>query len=95
MIDDQSRSVLVPWGDEGRALVALVCDRFAPDWRLKRRLQRYTVSVPEWIYQKLLASDIQVMHECFPVLINPSAYDEKLGLRADRAGHHEPESLVI
>lgn len=52
LIDDNGRSVVIPWGEEGLALVeALETD--GADLKLMRRLQRYTVSVPEYAYRQL------------------------------------------
>ncbi|HEX6984948.1 MAG TPA: CRISPR-associated protein, partial [Planctomycetaceae bacterium] len=95
-IEDGSRPVIVPWGEEGRRLVEAVRGYQFPDRHIRRRLQRYLVPIPEPAFDAMLGSDLESHHEgAFTVLLNEDLYDDRLGLRLDRAGQHDPESLVV
>lgn len=61
---------------------------------LLRRLQRYTVSVHETVYNGMLGSGIELLESGYAVLANPTCYDNRLGFRAERAGEHEPEAMI-
>ncbi len=95
MIEDASRSIFVPYGDAGPRLIDQLYDN-GPDRWLLRRLQRYTVNVFERVYVELVcAGDIDVLSDGgYAVLTNPDAYDNSLGLRVDRPGFMEANSLV-
>ncbi len=95
MIDDASQPVIVPWGKDGKRLIREIRQDEPPDWRIKRKLQRYVVPVYEQFYRQMLGSDVAVYHDCYAVLTNEAMYDEKLGLCLDRAGYREPESLIV
>ena len=99
MIEDNTQPVFVPYRKKGRKLIEELRNdaTHANPGRLRdllRRLQRYTVSLYENVYQEMLGSDIQLLHDQYPVLLNESLYDEHLGFRIDRRGFHEPESLI-
>jgi CRISPR-associated endonuclease/helicase Cas3 len=95
-IKDKSRPVIVPWGKEGRRLVEAVRKPDWPDARTRRRLQRYLVPIPERAFDAMLGGDLEQHHEeAFTVLLNEDLYDPRLGLRLDRAGQHDVESLIV
>lgn len=94
MIQDASRSVIVPWEDGGRELLRALQAPGTLDWRIKRRLQRYTVPVLGPDFDRL-GAHVELLRDCYPVLVDGSLYDERTGLRMDRAGFREPESLII
>ena len=94
MIEDASKSVFVPYGAEGERLVEQL-RAVGPSRDLLRWLQRYTVGVYEQAYNAMLGGDIEEIHSGYAVLINRDAYDDQLGLRIDRPGYHEPESLIV
>jgi len=93
MIEDATKPVFVPYGKEGKKLTEqLRAD--GPSRPLLRRLQRYTVGVYEQIYNQMVGSDVEELPDGYAVLINRDIYDEQLGLRVDRAGYQDPESLI-
>lgn len=93
MIEDTTKPVFVPYG-RGRALIEQL-RRDGPNRKLLRRLQRFSVGVYEQVYVKMVGSDVEELHNGgFAVLINEDLYDEQLGLRVDRLGFHEPDSLI-
>ncbi len=99
MIDDNTRPVFVPYRKKGRKLIEELRTDAAHSnparlRSLLRRLQRYTVSLYQNVYEEMLGTDIELLHDQYPVLLNESLYDEHLGLRVDRRGFHEPESLI-
>lgn len=81
MIDTSGVAVIVPWGDQGRALI----DEMRSSWNgptreLLRKLQRFTVQIPERTY---LAerSAFEILHDQFPVLaLERSRYSSRFGL---------------
>ncbi len=93
MIDDAAKSVFVPYDHKSARLIEQL-RREGPSRWLLRRLQRYTVSVFEPTYRQMLGHDIEELPGEYAVLINPDSYDKHLGLRVDRIGYHEPETLI-
>jgi CRISPR-associated endonuclease/helicase Cas3 len=82
MIEEDTQPIIIPWGSEGQALVRALEASEPPDWRIKRKLQRYVVGVYPSIYQKLLATgDVIIRHNSYAVLCNLGMYNDKLGLR--------------
>lgn len=96
-IDDNAQSVFVPYGAGERLIERL--RRHGPSRTLLRRLQRYTVSLPEWAYQPLIAAgDIDreyLAQHGYSILINPSIYDAERGLLVDRPGFLDAHRSVI
>jgi CRISPR-associated endonuclease/helicase Cas3 len=86
LIETAGKPVIVPWGDQARAL----CDELrrgggTPSRWLVRALQRYTIEIPERQWN-LHASrgDIDLVHGRFPLLVSPEThYSEKTGLQLD------------
>jgi CRISPR-associated endonuclease/helicase Cas3 len=94
MIEDATRPVFVPYGMEGQKLTEQLRTDGPSRWLL-RRLQRYTVGVYEQIYNQMVGSDVEELPDGYAVLINRDIYDEQLGLRVDRLGYQDPESLML
>jgi len=92
LIQEKSQTVFVPYGKGAELLERF--EEIGPDRWLLRKLQRYTVGVPEWYMQPLLNADVESVHGGYLVLRNSDLYDTKLGLLVDRPGHHKPESLM-
>jgi CRISPR-associated endonuclease/helicase Cas3 len=96
LIEDSGQPVIIPWGEEGQAL----CNRLrftkgAPDTCLLRVLQRYTVQVPQWIWQRHLGRSINLLHDRYPLLVSPDLhYDPQLGLNLDR-DDYSADSFII
>ncbi len=86
LIAETGQAVIVPWGDRGAELVERLRSSFPlPERDLLRRLQRYTVQVPQKMYFQQLGRTIEMVHDRYPVLISPKHhYDEQLGLVLDR-----------
>ncbi len=87
MIDETMRPVIIPYDPEARrALAALRHADVPPVWAL-RLLQRYTVTIPETAWRKLVGIAIQAVNarfgDRFMELVNPALYDEETGLRWD------------
>jgi len=82
-IKDDTRSIIIPWGEEGAELVKELRDP-SYDFGILRRLQRFTVSVRERHYRELCdAGAVEILHDRFNVLQTKTPkdfYDEKLGL---------------
>ncbi|MEZ6052434.1 MAG: hypothetical protein R3C02_13750, partial [Planctomycetaceae bacterium] len=95
MIEDASHSIFVPYDEMATKLIDEL-DQAGSSRGLLRQLQRYSVNVFEYMFNELLrAGDVQVSTEHgYALLTNPDAYDEQLGLRIDRPGFMEAETLI-
>lgn len=90
LIRDAGSPVIVPWRDEGKALVDQL--RFAnpPPVVLLRKLQRFVVQVPRRAYLRALGFAIELIHDRFAVLISPELhYDQRVGIQLE---HEELDS---
>lgn len=54
MIDENAVSVVAPYDDEGKALILKIEQGCDVDRLLLRKLQSYTIGIPEYLYRKLL-----------------------------------------
>ena len=100
MIEDTQKPVIIPWDDEARD-AARELEYAEGVGRLARRLQPYTVNVPELIFQHLRDSGAvqpiapERLGEQFPLLINESLYDEQVGLRWEEPDYIAPENTIF
>lgn len=80
IIDNNYESIIIPWGEKGRQLCEHVRKEF-PTREFSRKLQRFTVSVNKWLWEKNLDRVFTVEQEQYPILISPELnYSEKTGL---------------
>ena len=99
-IEDQSETVFVPYrgsngNDEDAIDLIERLRRDGPSQDLLRHLQRYSVGLFPNVFNEMVGSDIELLESGYSVLINESCYDPQLGFQVDRAGYHEPESLIM
>jgi CRISPR-associated endonuclease/helicase Cas3 len=94
MIDNQAQQVLVPYDNRAEALIQSL--RWAgPSREVLRGLQRYSVGLYEQTFRELVAAgDVEIIESEFAILVNGTSYDPQLGLRTDRPGYYEPETLI-
>ncbi len=60
-----------------------------------RKLQKYTVQVKPWHWNKLIeAGAIEMVCDMFPVLAWPHLYDESMGLSTDSSVELKPDDLI-
>ncbi len=82
LIEDTGKPVIVPLGEEGAQLCHEL--RRRPPVGLSdllRRLQRFTVQVPQRLWFREMGRSFEMIHDRFPVLIAPEIhYDSRLGL---------------
>ena len=86
VIDDLSWPLVIPWGREGAALCQnLRSSGLPPDPTLLRRLQRYTVQIPQWLWNQHAGTAIELVHNRYPMLVSPELhYSERIGLCLER-----------
>jgi hypothetical protein len=48
-----------------------------------------------YVFKAIVGTDIEVLDSGYAVLINETCYDQNLGLRTDKSGYHEPDTLII
>lgn len=98
LIDDYTDPVLIPYGDEGKALCEELRKTFEPP-RLRylaRKLQRFSVSIPKQQHQRLLAAGILLtIHDRFHVLNSTHHYSEDFGLHPEPDLAMRPEQSIL
>lgn len=102
-IEQIGKPVFVPYGAKGRKLLdelRAIPIEPSPGQRgrlgkLLRKLQRYTVTVYDQVYNAMLGSDIELLDNGYAVLLNESCYDDRLGFCSERSGFHEPGDMVV
>lgn len=84
-IDAPTRGVIVPFGEEGKAIVNALCAAYVPDkeFELLRRAQQYSVNVLPYLLETL--SKVEVLKEIqegtgILYLTEPRYYSEEFGL---------------
>jgi len=83
MIEDEGRTVFVRFDETSERLLEEL-HHAGPSRERMRRLQRYSVSVRTWVFEKLLArEDIEPVWGEMHALVSPALYDQKLGLLLD------------
>ncbi len=88
------RPVLVPWDEEGEAIVAGL-RHAAHAGKLARRAQRYTVQIPPWEFAALEADGaLECVRERFFVLARMDRYDDEEGLFVDDGGAFRAEDWI-
>ncbi len=83
MIEDEGRAVFVRFDEKSEKLLEQL-RHAGPSRDLLRRLQRYAVSVPMWMFDKLLnRGDIEPVHDEFHAVVSDALYDREVGLLLD------------
>lgn len=86
VVDSPTSSVLVPYGDEGRALIATLYNSETVDeWGLfLKRAQRFTIGIYDWQRRQLEANGLLDYNADAEILIlSESAYDNHFGLNLE------------
>jgi CRISPR-associated endonuclease/helicase Cas3 len=100
LIDETMRPVIVPWnGDEAAALAVLRGADIPPGWAV-RKLQQYTVSIPEVAWRALLRTGaIEAVNpkfgDRFMMLVSHGLYEDDTGLRLDDPTAREAEENIF
>jgi len=100
LIEDGSRSIIVPYGDVGKELIEVIKSyryQFVPR-EIIRKVQRFTVQVHQNIYLQLKSNGVLedlFEDEQFLALINNDIYSENLGLIPDDPSHLDIKSTII
>lgn len=95
IIPDATHPILVPYSRRGETLLRKLRNLGHPPGReFARELQRFTVSLYERQFAKLVENGVvTLLHDQYWVLMNGSGYDAKLGLVMDGFGW-DPEPLI-
>jgi len=100
MIENTQKPVIIPW--DGNARDAIRSLEYAEGvGRWARKLQPYTVNIPESIFQHLRDSGAvqsvapERLGEQFPLLVNESLYDDAVGLRWEAPDYISPENSIF
>jgi CRISPR-associated endonuclease/helicase Cas3 len=91
LIETNQKPVIIPWQKDGQRMCEKLRAIPTPPTRLLRRLQRYTVQIPERIWNTHVGRQIELVHDQYPVLISPEMhYSNAYGLDLDS----EKDSLL-
>ncbi|SEA61269.1 CRISPR-associated helicase, Cas3 family [Desulfuromusa kysingii] len=93
-IEDDNTGVIIETEQEAQKLVQQL--RYSEHPRsVLRKLQQYTVSVRSLDFHELLKTGaLELIDDQFPLLSNPSAYDERVGLCVDIGDVWNPNDLI-
>ncbi len=95
LISDDTRPVIIPWKRSGQAAVERLRTHPLPDRRTRRALQRFTVQIRQWQWEKFRQEGlIELVHEQFPVLCDISRYSDDTGLSLDADNINTPERFI-
>lgn len=85
LIEETGGPVIIPWGNTGRHLCEELRANYGLlDRRLLRRLQRYTIQIPQRIWNANIERTIENVHNRYPVLISTeTSYDQATGLKLE------------
>lgn len=95
LIDESGyRGVIVRYGESPTLIGRLQKD--GPERWLMRKLQRYTVSLPEYQFKKLLSrGDVREVHTDIFALTSDAVYHPVLGVLVEDEMNADPRSLVF
>ncbi|MBK9026932.1 CRISPR-associated helicase Cas3 [Candidatus Propionivibrio aalborgensis] len=91
--DEGQRQIFVGWCKEGADLIELL-KKIGPNRELLRKLQRYSVTLYEYQWKKLLASGDLKIHNDFIIQESEALYHPVLGLLPE-VPDYTPKSLVV
>jgi len=87
MIDDAMRPVIVPWDDDAKDALRILRAAEVPPGKVLRKLQQYTISIPEAAWKRLAGGGLQVVNpkfgDRFMEVASRALYDDLTGLRLD------------
>ncbi|HNO80516.1 MAG TPA: CRISPR-associated helicase Cas3' [Phycisphaerae bacterium] len=97
LIRNEQASIIVPYGAKGKVLIEQMramgsARETTPEWKLRRQLQQYTVSIHQQQLEQLIENTVlEPLHERYWVICNKNAYDDCVGLRVVGPA---PEDLI-
>ena len=96
LIRQDAQPVIVPWGRAGRRLVAQLRATDRPGRALRRAVQRYAVQIPRRHWEQLMDEGcLELLHDQYPVLLDPRRYLPHTGLAPWTHGTASPEDLIV
>ena len=105
VIEDTMAPIIVPWSSgpedtEAASLLGRIARMDKPLRNDLRRLQQYTVSVPQkqrdaWLATGVLSAVHPALGEAMLCFADLALYDPRSGLRVNEPEHRSPESNVI
>lgn len=89
LIDDAAYvPVIIPWGEEGRALCRRLHATPLCTMEMRRKLQRFVVQIPRWTWARHANADIEIVHG-MNLLVSPETHysaDTGLDLEVEELG---------
>jgi len=85
--------VIVPWDSKGTQLCELLRESPEVSRGLLRRLQRYTVQIPQLTWDREIGRSLDLVHDRFAIIACPELhYSEEIGLLV---GEEQMEGALI
>jgi len=94
MIRNDTKSIIIPWGEEGEKRVDALRTCFVETKDVLRDLQRYIVQIHPWIFDKIKDSFEIVKNEHF-ILNNMNIYSKSTGLIIDTEINYSIADLIM
>lgn len=83
MIDENSVSVIAPYDEEAKELILELQQKDKVDKEQLRQLQKYTIDIPHYQYQKLLENGCLYVTSHDIVILEGKNYNADFGMDAE------------
>lgn len=94
MIRNDTKSIIIPWGEEGRKRVDALRACFVETKDILRSLQRYTVQIHPQIFEKI-KEHFEIIKDEYWILNNMNIYSKATGLTLATGINYNIDDLII
>jgi hypothetical protein len=91
---NDTKSIIIPWGEEGRKRVDALRACFAETKDILRSLQRYTVQIHPQIFEKI-KENVEIIKDEYWILNNMNIYSKATGLTLETEINYNIDDLII
>lgn len=94
MIRNDTKSIIIPWGEEGKKRVDELRTCFVETKGVLRGLQRYTVQIHPQIFEKI-KENFEIIKDEYLILNNMNIYSKTTGLILETEINYSIDDLII
>lgn len=94
MIRNDTKSIIIPWGEEGEKRVNILRACFIETKDIIRGLQRYTVQIHPQIFEKI-KGNCEIIKDEYLILNNMNIYSKATGLILETETNYSIDDLII
>ncbi|MCF6248794.1 MAG: CRISPR-associated helicase Cas3' [Desulfobacula sp.] len=94
MIRNDTKSIIIPWGEEGGGRVDALRSCFVETKEIIRSLQRYTVQIHPQIFERI-KENFEIIKDEYLVLNNMNVYSKATGLILETEINYSIDDLII